>query len=320
MSTTLPEIQEYYETQITILNLQGLNRFEISKHLNKSTTYVQKIFDKLNLIPNIYPKKCPYLDIIKCYYQTGFSTLKIAKTLNVSITTVQNLLLHNLKIPRKIIPTNLNYFSKIDSHEKAYFIGLIAADGAIVKSRNRYDLTISLQEEDRNVLEKLSKVIGYTDRPLVYIHSKKYKSKVTYNCKDQYRFTCGYPILIQSLEKIGITERKSKTLTNILLNLPKEYRKSCILGYFDGDGSISVKYPKNNNYSPAGVIQVRGTKELLLGICDEMSWSHKYVHLYDSTYTLSIGKKECLFQFFNIYKYNTTFLLRKYNKFLQIFN
>lgn len=327
-------MEEYYETQITLLNLQGLCRNKICKRINKSTTYVWKKIKKLGLTPNNYNRNPTLEKLIHCYYKHGFKSYEIAKILKISTNLVGDVLKNKFQIKIKQIPSNLNYFSKIDSHEKAYFVGLIAADGAIVTSRNRCDLTIGLQEEDGYILKRLSSVIGYTGRELIIVNKAKYNKNLPYNSKIQLRFTCGYKSLVNDLKRLGIVERKSKILTNILENIPKEYRKSLILGYFDGDGSISTIKPKIKSYissftgikryknvtKTSGLISFRGTKEFLIGICNEMSWDTKYVRKYDSTYSINIGKKQHLKEFFAIYKDNQSFLVRKYNKFIQIFS
>lgn len=231
------------------------------------------------------------------------------------------------------IPLNLKYFNEIDSHDKAYFLGLIASDGSIVKSRKQYQLTISLLESDRNVLEELSKKIGYVDRPLSIINSKKYKPNVYYNCRNQVRFTCGHFEITNTLIELGIVPNKSLILKNILINIPKNYRKSFILGYFDGDGSIVVGKPyfKKRISSKTGeflyykgirpnILSIRGTTDILKGICDEMQWEYNHIRYYDSIPRLDISKKQQLKDFFDIYEYNNVFFTRKYNKFLQIFN
>lgn len=53
-------------------------------------------------------------------------------------------------------------------------------------------------------------------------------------------------------------------------NISKEFYKPFILGYFDGDGSIS-KTSQYNNYS----ISIQGTKEILIWICKTLNWDAK---------------------------------------------
>ena len=52
--------------------------------------------------------------------------------------------------------------------------------------------------------------------------------------------------------------------------ISKNFFLPFILGYFDGDGSIS-KTSQYNNYS----ISIQGTKEILLWICEVLNWDAK---------------------------------------------
>ena len=61
------------------------------------------------------------------------------------------------KRPR-VYPLNENFFENIDTEEKAYFLGLIAADGCICMSQAKNSipsvLTISLQENGNTLIKK----------------------------------------------------------------------------------------------------------------------------------------------------------------------
>ena len=52
---------------------------------------------------------------------------------------------------------------------------------------------------------------------------------------------------------------------NIILNIPKELRDAFIIGYFDGDGSVSHISHSTNNRSLS--ISLRGTYVFLQGVC-----------------------------------------------------
>jgi hypothetical protein len=53
---------------------------------------------------------------------------------------------------------NENYFDVIDSHDKAYILGFLFADGC--NNPKKYTISISLQEEDKDILEKMRILIG----------------------------------------------------------------------------------------------------------------------------------------------------------------
>ena len=54
---------------------------------------------------------------------------------------------------------NEHYFDDIDSNEKAYFLGFIAADGGV--ERQKGPLSFSLQKRDKEILIKFCECIGY---------------------------------------------------------------------------------------------------------------------------------------------------------------
>lgn len=95
--------------------------------------------------------------IIKSYLN-GETTSDIAETYECSRSTI----LRHLKewgVPIKnkeryngIYKTDIHYFSKIDTEEKAYWIGLLLADGHISKQG-----VLSLCMKDLDMIEKLKK-------------------------------------------------------------------------------------------------------------------------------------------------------------------
>ena len=60
---------------------------------------------------------------------------------------------------------NVNYFNKIDSHEKAYVLGFLYADGSNTSNydKNRYCITIVLKESDSQILYDIKNEIGYEE-------------------------------------------------------------------------------------------------------------------------------------------------------------
>jgi hypothetical protein len=56
---------------------------------------------------------------------------------------------------------NENYFEKIDSEDKAYFLGLICADGCILNNKKtyRYQVALKLHIKDIEILKTFIKCI-----------------------------------------------------------------------------------------------------------------------------------------------------------------
>ena len=198
---------------------------------------------------------------------------------------------------------NVRYFENIDSSIKAYFIGFIAADGCVqqIGSKSK-SLSITIHNKDRQVLERLKAEIG-CEHELMYIPSK-----------DHIRFVLTNEYLIKDLAASGIYERKSLTMKNFLLKIPKQFRKAAILGYFDGDGSICVRYHLGKYRKQA--IQIRATEDVCKGIMEELKITPFHISFTDSIPSLCISSLKGVLQFFQIYKECDFFLQRKYEKFL----
>lgn len=127
---------------------------------------------------------------------------------------------------------NETYFDEINTPEKAYFLGLFYADGCNHEHPTTGEISISLQIEDRCVIDKLKKEMK-SDYPLLIKKDPNPKHK------DQIRFYVYGKYIAESLEKQGCIKRKTKNLF-----WPTEWQVSEELishfmrGYFDGDGCI----------------------------------------------------------------------------------
>jgi hypothetical protein len=126
---------------------------------------------------------------------------------------------------------NESYFNKIDDEQKAYFLGLLASDGCITDSNK---VLISLVKDDSYLLESLKKVIDYTG-PLYEL------KKRTQNHKDQIRLQLRSFNMYNDLNNLGVVPRKSLILKfPTEEQVPKEFQRHFIRGYFDGDGSTKI--------------------------------------------------------------------------------
>ena len=140
---------------------------------------------------------------------------------------------------------NPKYFSKIDEPQKAYFLGLLFADGSIVEKKrnpNNKTLRLELQIQDKYIVEEFARVIGSTKEVKEsFGNGKEYlvNGKTYKNNKHECYFSISNIQLIQDLINYGCTPRKSFTLVK-LPNIPNEFYKDFILGFYDGDGIASV--------------------------------------------------------------------------------
>lgn len=252
----------------------------------------------------------------------GRKVPEIANILNINKVTISSFLrTHGIKLnPDK---GNVHYFDTIDSYAKAYIVGFIAADGALVKTKTSTTLTITIKYADKAVLEFIKSEIGNEHKLQEIIRPSSFDpSKIIHHI----RYTISDRYITKALNKLGITSNKSLSMGNIIKNIPYEYRDAFIIGYFDGDGSVTIRngqYPNDRgilcrNYSL--YIQIRGTKDFLLGICNHLKIDVTHIHQNDSIPHLSFASKKDTYRFFQCYKNLPFYYKRKHDKFLQRIN
>ena len=128
----------------------------------------------------------------------------------------------------------IDFFKQIDTEEKAYWLGFIAADGNIAKDFSC--CSIELKQNDFEHLQKFAKC--FDDYYTVKKCERKYPSvKISITCKH-----CCY-----DLQQYGITPNKSLTLQVATDKIPPDLQIHYIRGYFDGDGSIFCSHPNRTN-------------------------------------------------------------------------
>lgn len=123
-----------------------------------------------------------------------------------------------------------DYFSVIDTEQKAYILGILYADGCVSKKNN--SVSITLQTRDEALLSDLKLALNST-HPI-----KKYPTFST--------FTFTNKQIHKDLINWGCVPAKSKIL-KFPSFLSSELLSPFLRGYFDGDGSISNYMSKTNH-------------------------------------------------------------------------
>ncbi len=124
-------------------------------------------------------------------------------------------------------------FENIDCEWKAYFLGLLYADGCV----GRLNITLRLHEKDEPIMRKLSSIVGVN---LHYTPPKTY-TYPTYsrNISGQYYFNINSKKVVSDIMRLGCGVRKSLTLEFPSYDIiPKKLFNHFIRGYFDGDGCV----------------------------------------------------------------------------------
>lgn len=163
-------------------------------------------------------------------YNNGISSEKIAKKYNVSSVAIRGLLKRrNIKMrdysqSKKEYKLKTNFFEKIDTEQKAYWLGFLSADGYYNIKNN--ELALNLQNKDKGHMIKFKKSLKTNHK----IKSYSYKdiSFVKISIKD-----------IHFTKHLKPFFKKNKTFTLRFPKIEKELERHFIRGYFDGDGSIN---------------------------------------------------------------------------------
>ena len=182
-------------------------------------------------------------------YNNNMSTVTIGKKFNVGHKVIARVLEANgikrTGVSRRKYFLNENYFDEIDTPNKAYFLGLLYADGCNFTPKQT--VSISLEEGDRHILESFRNELNY-NKELEYIdYSNKHDFGYTY--RNQYRLLIFSKHISEELEKKGVKHNKSLIL-EFPDFIPDNLLKFFILGYFDGDGSFCPHYTKEGKFQP----------------------------------------------------------------------
>lgn len=255
-----------------------------------------------------------YKKIAEAYLQ-GESYLSLGKKFKVAPTTIQKALREN-KVParkKEKYKINKDYFKEIDSHEKAYFLGLILADGCVLFNRNKTKinkLVLSLQEEDGYIIEEFKRKIEFNG-PV------KTKTDKRSNRKNSILINIFDEAFVSKLTKFNIKPNKS-TNHSFFTNVPDQFLPSAILGYFDGDGSVSF-LKKENRLDCSIVSSVEFSKHLHEYLISKGVKNNISIRKTKNGTALGMtkikGNKQGLAFFRLLYQNETPFLKRKKQKF-----
>ena len=133
-------------------------------------------------------------------------------------------------------------FFKQWSAEMAYVLGLIYTDGNLSfnTSESGYKLGIlSFGQKYKELVEKFLNLIECDAK----IRFRKRREFKTTTAGELYYFSIGNNDLAVDLIKLGITPNKSLDMK--FPEIPNEYLRHFVRGFFDGDGSVYLEYGKS---------------------------------------------------------------------------
>ncbi len=197
---------------------------------------------------------------------------------------------------------NENYFDNINTEDKAYFFGFLAADGCIDSDAQR--VKIALQEKDSDILYKMVSYLNANFEPKFVKHHSYNQVHLCLNSK----------VFRHALIQKGMKPRKSLTMSAELTDsIPEHLIRHFLRGYCDGDGNIFLgkRYKSGVKFS----VSVIGTKEFLKSSFLKHCSSNSPLSKYNSCemWCWKTAKIDHVFEFLKyIYQDATVYLDRKY--------
>ena len=212
------------------------NGFTIQKLVikyNKDKNWIAKLLNDRGLETNRRLSN-EQINIILKYFNKELAS-DVAKRAGCSESSVFAVYKRFNKENYKKVYEHLKYFDNIDSDDKAYFLGFIAADGCVYTKDNdnihRRFLSIGIQRRDRYILERLYEFMNKTNGRYIYDYMDK-------NGFEYSSIQIGGNYLLNSLSKYNIIP--NKTWSYVPVNLNDDILMfSFLRGFFDGDGSIT---------------------------------------------------------------------------------
>ena len=244
--------------------------------------------------------------------EEGKGYRKIAKILNISETAVLRLLRERnvqkpFKAPR-LHSLDETYFEQIDDEHKAYWLGLLYADGNISKN------TIKLiQKPDGSGV----KILEFFKKDTKSDYNIVTRTQDSWGAETQISY---YEIhskkMAEDLIKKGVVPNKSLKLifpSNEIV--PEELIHHFIRGYFDGDGCLTKN--KKERY-----LSFTGTLDMLENIRQRLNINatvKKDKRSKSDIFSLQTGGNRKVLEIFDyLYKDATVFLERKKELFLKL--
>lgn len=207
---------------------------------------------------------------------------------------------------------NHDFFSVIDTEQKAYLLGIIYSDGYLNPKLNT--LTINLVEDDKPLLETLNRLVNL-DRNLRFIKPRKDTHKI------QYQMTVTSKQITSDLIKLGVTNNKSLTITYPNF-IPENLEHHFMRGVFDGDGSVSIGKRLNPQFSLSGneifVSEYITQMYNLMNRVEKIKFYRRYKNGSISGSYQTGGRERISLIGKFLYKDATIFMKRKYDKIMYV--
>lgn len=228
-----------HEIQIADMAIHaGVNASSLTRVKRKNKIPTKRFIVPNKRITNVVKNKMVEM------YQAGTSAQKVSDFFGYNTSKTVLDVLHDRKITTRTMTDYVDYnvgvFEKIDSHDKAYILGLLYTDGYII--RDYEGAAIQLTISDKYLLQNVATIFGNSAK--VNDINCDCKRKKMPNCKDMARLSVYSRKIANDLRKMGVVRNKTYTLS-IDVRLSRKYIYSFARGVIDGDGTVGI-YNKNS--------------------------------------------------------------------------
>ena len=312
---------EEFNERFLELNKQGYSTTVICDLLGENRNRGYSLLRKKGLhSPQSKPTKITEeeIELITQEYLQGYTIEQLHKIHpNIKKGTI-NYWLRKKGVTRKngkIAHLNNSYFHNIDTELKAYFLGLLCADGSVqyIEKKHSYMISLELKIEDKYIIEKFAEEIETDLKVKEYsgISTTTVNGNKTYNSKKHNAYLRLHSTeMAQDLISWGCTPNKTETLQSIP-DIPTYLIKWFILGFYDGDGIASV----GKKYKYMGFC---GTKNMINSISlilynkFNLPIRNIYYNRFNGIYYIFYGIKTGMIELYTLfYKNNDIFYMKR---------
>lgn len=254
--------------------------------------------------------------ICQQYQEEGQTITFLARYYHCRDEAIRAVLIkNNIQIKKKGLSKNRllkeDFFDTIDTEEKAYFLGLMFADGNVALDSKRSPMiSLQLKISDIEILQQLRTILNMHSN-LIY-DKRKNKESAILSFRNSH--------MADSLAKYGIIPQKTYK-TKHLPEVPKEFLRHFLRGLLDGDGSI-YKERHSNKYRIDYCSYHQSICEEFRNLCNNFLTKKNTVKInnYGTAYHIRFNDQKSVKQLATaLYKDSNISLARKYSLAQEIF-
>ncbi|WPS85305.1 hypothetical protein SMD22_01375 (plasmid) [Brevibacillus halotolerans] len=228
----------------------GVDTGTVTKYLKKAGVELRRKTKRISSYESVIP------EWIKLYQEPfSLSLQEIADRYNTHSQTVHKHIKDKVQMREYTETSRLysiehaDYLNIIDTHQKAYWLGIWFGTGFISRQIGGYESTLTVSLKDRDTLERFRKTIGY----------EKEVDLVTMNAFNAFDISQIAKLRINNREiykallSQGLMTNKGRTLL-FPCHIEERFHNSFILGYYEGKGSCH-----NSNHQIKGRVYMQTT-------------------------------------------------------------